>query len=154
MEIDEITEFIESLGGVLTLAPGPGSDFPEIAWGDRFFYYAPDGQVPTRVQPFATLVTKDNPDDTSSNLNRPGVFRLNISAGREAFTEHLGHPPREVADHRGDAGRSDTLLAHPVYAGAAWLAVVNPGARTDAAVRRLLVSAHARARAAYDRQSG
>ncbi|BAW07109.1 hypothetical protein KP696_34180 [Nocardia seriolae] len=78
MEIDEITEFIETLGGVLTLTPGPDSGFPEIAWGDKFFYYAPDGQVPTRTQPFATIVTKDYPDDTTSNLNRPGAFRLNL----------------------------------------------------------------------------
>ena len=46
MTVDEITEFIEALGGVLTLRPGPGDGSPEIAWGDRFFYYYPDGLAP------------------------------------------------------------------------------------------------------------
>ncbi|WP_439956282.1 DUF6194 family protein [Nocardia mikamii] len=41
MEINEIIEFIEKLGGVLTLTPRPGDDTPDISWGDTFFYYAP-----------------------------------------------------------------------------------------------------------------
>lgn len=153
MDIDEITEFIENLGGVLTLAPGPGSTFPELAWGDKFFYYAPDGQVPTRTQPFATIVTKDYPDDTASDLNRPGVFRLNISAGKAAFIDTLGHAPRETAEHPADASRADTWIAHPVYSSAAWLSVVNPSTATETAVEKLLSTAHERARAAYDRRT-
>ncbi|GAB0107315.1 hypothetical protein JMUB6875_63090 [Nocardia sp. JMUB6875] len=153
MDIDEITEFIENLGGVLTLAPGPGSGFPEIAWGDKFFYYAPDGQVPTRTQPFATIVTKDYPDDTASDLNRPGVFRLNISAGKAAFIDTLGHTPRDTAEHPADASRTDTWIAHPVYSSAAWLSVVNPSTNTETAVERLLSLAHERARAAYNRSN-
>jgi hypothetical protein len=153
MEIDEITEFIESLGGVLTLAPGPDSGFREIAWGDKFFYYAPDGQVPTRTQPFATIVTKNYPDDTTSDLDRPGVFRLNINPGRDAFTGQLGYTPRDIADHPTDASKPDTWIPHPVYASAGWLAVVNPASGTEAMAKELLTTAHARARAAYDRRA-
>jgi hypothetical protein len=29
--------------------------------------------------------------DTGSNLNRPGVFRLNIAVGRDRFEELLGY---------------------------------------------------------------
>ncbi|MGW4351508.1 DUF6194 family protein [Nocardia sp. NPDC004582] len=147
MDIEEITEYIESLGGVLTLAPDPASEYPEIAWGDRFFYYAPDGQIPTRTQPFATIITKDYPDDTTSQLYRPGIFRLNISAGREAFIAHLGHTPRESPDHPRDPAQTDALVAHPVYAGAAWLSVINPDTTTPA-VKEVLALAHNRARAA------
>ncbi|MFE3187533.1 DUF6194 family protein [Nocardia sp. NPDC059240] len=149
MEIEEITEFIETLGGVLTLAPAPGSPFPEIAWGDRFFYYAPDAQIPTRTQPFATIITKNYPDDTTSDLDRPEAFRLNIHAGRDAFVERLGHTPRETPAHPTDAAHRDTLIAHPVYATAGWLAVVNPATSTEPAVRELLTAAHARARTNY-----
>ncbi|MGW2666299.1 DUF6194 family protein [Nocardia tengchongensis] len=145
MDIEEITEYIESLDGVLTLTPGPGSGYPEIAWGDKFFYYAPDGQVPTRTQPFATIVTKDYPDDATSKLDRPGIFRLNISVGRDAFIAQLGHTPRETADHPLDTAAADSLFAHPVYASAAWLSVINPDTTTPT-VKELLVLAHDRAR--------
>jgi len=47
---------------VLVLRPTAGDDFPEIAWGDVFFYFSPDGQVPPG-QPFATVVTKDYPHE-------------------------------------------------------------------------------------------
>jgi hypothetical protein len=59
------------------------------SWGDLFFYYAPDGVVPTAGQPFATIVTKHYPDDAGSRLARPGAFRLNVAAGREAVRELL-----------------------------------------------------------------
>src|SRR5690606_14238046 len=81
MTIDEIIGYLTTLDGVLPLRPGPGDGSPEIAWGDTFFYYAPDGEVPARTQPFATIVTKNYPGDERSQLDRPGNFRLNISAG-------------------------------------------------------------------------
>ncbi|WP_067691457.1 DUF6194 family protein [Nocardia jejuensis] len=150
MSIDEIIEYIETMGAVLTLRPGPEDGSPEIAWGDVFFYYAPDGRVPTATQPFATIVTKDYPDDTTSRLDRPGAFRLNVSAGTEAYTRWIGHSPRDAADQ--DASVADVLLPHPVYRSAAWLSVVNPAARTDSPIRQLLGEAHARARRRYDRR--
>ncbi|BCK57637.1 DUF6194 family protein [Nocardia wallacei] len=153
MSIDEIIEFIESLGGVLVLRPGPGDGTPEIAWGDAFFYYAPDGQVPTATQPFATIVTKDYPDDRASRLDRPGAFRVNISAGKDAFTAWTGYPPRESAGRAGDSSITDTVLAHPVYGGAGWLAVVDPGPRTREPLRELLRAAHDRARTRYQRRA-
>ncbi|MGW4244378.1 DUF6194 family protein [Nocardia sp. NPDC004722] len=153
MNIDEITDFIENLGGVLTLAPGPGTPFPEIAWGDRFFYYAPDGEIPTRTQPFATIVTKNYPDDPTADLDHPNTFRLNINAGRQAFTELLGHTPRETPAHPVTPASHDTLIPHPTYATAAWLAVVNPGPATEPTIKSLLTEAHHRARTAYLRDA-
>ncbi|KAA0021588.1 DUF6194 family protein [Antrihabitans cavernicola] len=139
-----------ALGGVLTLRPVPGDGTPEISWGDSFFYYAPDGVVPTTTQPFATIVTKDYPDDEGSQLNRPGVFRLNIATTKATFQRHTGHAPSLPA--AGDPSVSDTVIAHPVYGRMAWLAVVDPGPRTGAAVQELLTAAHDRARSRYDRK--
>lgn len=153
MSIDEIITFTEALGGVLTLRPGPGDGSPEIAWGDTFFYYAPDGKVPATGQPFATIVTKDYPGDGRSGLKRRGAFRLNIGAGREAFARWTGHDPRDTTDGGSDPGTADTLVAHPVYASAAWLAVLNPGTRTREAVEELLRTAHDRARSRYQRRA-
>ncbi|WP_280462457.1 DUF6194 family protein [Nocardia carnea] len=151
MTIDEIIGYLTTLDGVLTLRPGPGDGSPEIAWGDTFFYYAPDGEVPARTQPFATIVTKNYPGDERSQLDRPGNFRLNISAGPEAFREWTGHTPRDANAVADDPSARDTVIAHPLYATGGWLAVVDPGQRTSAAVRELLATAHGRARSRMEK---
>ncbi|RZL82774.1 MAG: hypothetical protein EOP32_10000 [Rhodococcus sp. (in: high G+C Gram-positive bacteria)] len=155
MTIDDIIDFVEGLDGVLTLRPAPGDGSPEISWGDSFFYYSPDRVVPQATQPFATIVTKNYPGDESSRLDREGAFRVNVHAGKEAFIEAVGHTPREEgpADVDVDAGTPDTVIAHPVYGSAAWLAVIDPGPRTDAVTRELLRRAHALARARYERRA-
>ncbi|WP_433501163.1 DUF6194 family protein [Sphaerimonospora sp. CA-214678] len=153
MTIEEIIGFVDGLDGVLTFRPAPGDGSPEISWGDAFFYYAPDGVMPTTTQPFATIVTKDYPGDEASRLDRPDAFRVNISAGREAFIRWTGHAPREPAPTEADPGASDTVIAHPVYGDLGWLAVVNPGSRTESAIRELLRTAHRLARARCERRA-
>ena len=64
----------------------------------------------------------------------------------------LGHAPREQGSADVDAGAPDTVVAHPVYASAAWLAVVNPGTRTTQLTRELLRTAYAIARSRYERK--
>ncbi|PSL00389.1 hypothetical protein CLV30_11649 [Haloactinopolyspora alba] len=164
MKIDEITALVDDLDGVLTVRPGPGDGTPEIAWGDVFFYYAPDGVMPTTTQPFATIVTKNYPDDEASRLDRPDAFRVNVAAGKDSFVHWTGHDPRAPAastatgpgtgtDADADTDADDTVIAHPVYGSLGWLAVVNPGERTGAATRELLLKAHELARARYERRS-
>ena len=143
MTLEEIIGLVSGLDGVLTLTPGPGDEWPELSWGDAFFYYSPDGVVPTNVQPFATIVTKNYPGDESSRLDRPETFRVNIHAGKKEFTRPLGQAPSAM----------DTLIAHPVYGTAGWLAVVNPAANTETAVRELLETAYRLARARYERRA-
>ncbi|MFI2281696.1 DUF6194 family protein [Nocardia beijingensis] len=152
MTIEEIIGFVSALEGVLTLRPGPGDGSPEISWGDTFFYYSPDGVVPKTTQPFATIVTKNYPGDESSDLNRPNTFRVNIAAGKEAFTHWTGHTPRESSTPDNPSA-VDTLLPHPVYASAAWLAVINPGPRTAAPTRTLLNTAYELARTRHQRRT-
>ncbi|MFE1596188.1 DUF6194 family protein [Nocardia sp. NPDC058705] len=143
MTIDEIIDYVTGLGGVLLLQPTEGSDAPELAWGDTFFYYAPDGVVPAG-QPFATIVTKDYPGDETSDLNRPGSFRVNFAVSKATFTEAAAPT---------DASIDDTVVAHPLYASANWLAVVNPGQATEASVRAMLSEAHDRAHTRFERRA-
>lgn len=143
MTIEEIIGLVSGLDGVLTLTPGPGDEWPELSWGDAFFCYSPDGAVPTNVQPFATIVTKNYPGDESSRLDRPDTFRVNIHAGKKEFTRQLGQDP----------SATDTLIAHPVYGTAGWLAVVNPATNTETATRELLETAYRLARARYERRA-
>lgn len=151
MTMEQILDTLRGFDGVLELAPGPGSDSPEIAWGDHFFYYSPDGQVPLREQPYATIVTKDYPGDTSSDLDPPGRWRLNIHAGRDRFRDLVGSDPRTAAAEP-DTSAPDRFFPHPVYAQQGWVSVVNPGEATTAAALSLLRDAHEAARRRADRR--
>ncbi|MFI6515627.1 DUF6194 family protein [Spirillospora sp. NPDC050679] len=153
MTMEEIIGFVEGLEGVLTLRPAPGDGTPELSWGDAFFYYSPDGVVPTTVQPFATIVTKNYPDDEASRLDRPDAFRVNVFAGREEFVRWTGRAPRDPAAADADPSTDDTVIAHPVYGTSGWLAVVNPGPRTEEALRDLLTTAYRLARSRYERRA-
>ncbi|MFJ8208943.1 DUF6194 family protein [Streptomyces sp. NPDC096033] len=153
MTMDEIINFVDSLHGVLTIRPASGDGSPAISWGDTFFYYAPDGVPPAAAQPFATVVTKNCPGDEASALDRPDTFRVNIAAGKEAFIRWTGHAPREAAVSEVDPSAADTVMAHPVYGTVGWLAVVNPGPRTETATRELLSTAYHLARSRHERRA-
>jgi hypothetical protein len=146
---DELIVFIAALPGVAVVTASEANGAPEVAWGDSFFFYDPEGdQPPDRRLPFATIVIKDYDGfDTASNLNRPGVFRLNLSVGRVRFEDLVGYPPAQHAAHAEnvDYRELDCVLPHPTYATQAWVSILNPGPRTAALARSLIVEAHERA---------
>lgn len=109
--------------------------------------------MPKATQPFATIVTKNYPGDESSRLERPDTFRVNIAAGKEAFIQWTGRAPREPAADI-DPSILDTVIAHPVYGPVGWLAIVNPGRRSEEAARGLLRTAYQLARSRYERRTG
>jgi hypothetical protein len=151
MELQELVAFVRDLDGSLVLAPEAGSDAPEIAWGDSFFYYAPDGAVPQNVQPYATIVTKDYPDDARSGLNAPGRWRANIHVDRDTFAELVGERGRDLPDAA--YAEADAFLPHPVYGSLGWVCVVTPGPRTSERVLDLVRRAHEAARARAERRA-
>jgi uncharacterized protein DUF6194 len=89
---------------------------------------------------FATIVTTDEHDMGSpSNLAREGVFRLNISVGKETFNRLVGSIPDP------DYAAVDLVLPHPVYARQRWIAILNPSRETfDTALKPLVAEAHDR----------
>lgn len=139
MTTDDLIALVRTWDGVLVWEARSGDGSPEIAWGDAFLYYAPDGQVPTATQPFATIVAKDYPEDSASRLDRDGVFRLNVAVGRSEAAELTAG-----TDVAPDA--LDEVMAHPVYGPLGWVAILNPGGRTEETARRLLRTAYERAR--------
>lgn len=160
MSMHDYLERAREFEGVLELAPEEGGPFPEIAWGDHFFYYAPDGQTPQQGQPFATFVTKDYPDDALSELDRAGRWRLNIHVGRHRFVLLTGEEPRLSRDVSGtgtasgsvwDFAATDTVIPHPVYRAQGWIAVVNPSRDSLAVIVSLLEQAHADAKRRWHR---
>ena len=151
MSMQQILSAVRELDGALVLAPQAGSEFPELAWGDSFFYYAPDGRVPQHIQPYGTIVTKDYPDDTASRLDEEGRWRVNIHVDRHAFVRLTGEEPRSLTRTR-DFAAADVINPHPVYGALGWVAIVNPGERTASTVIELLRTAHEAARARFGRR--
>ncbi|WP_240615231.1 DUF6194 family protein [Arthrobacter ruber] len=166
--MDEILDEIRAFDGVVEVAPREGDGAPQIAWGDHFFYYSPDGTVPQHTQPYATIVTKDYPDDTRSNLDAEGRWRLNIHVG-SAKARQLVRDSASGVDASGDSASGidasdvgssgvdfsevDTILPHPVYGHLGWIAIVNPGQRVGAAVLELLHDAHEDERRRVERRA-
>ncbi|ADG77948.1 hypothetical protein TPAU25S_02844 [Tsukamurella paurometabola] len=144
MSMQQIIAFIRSLDDVVELAPESGSEFPEIAWGDHFFYFSPGGTIPQRGQPFATIVTKDYPDDDRCDLDPPGRFRVNAHVGRSRLDELVTGDPADDA-------AADQVIPHPLYSRQGWVAVVTPGPGSTDLVTGLLREAHAAAVARADR---
>ncbi|MFE1166518.1 DUF6194 family protein [Nocardiopsis sp. NPDC058789] len=154
MDQAEVIRYVTGLGEVDVETASRESGAPEVAWGDSFVLYDPDGRARERAgfTPFATVVTKDYPGfDTDSDLDRPGVFRVNVAVGRALFEEVVGHSPAAHAEHRRgfDFTELDRLLPHPVHATQGWVSVLNPGPRTAERTRELLALARERAAARY-----
>lgn len=151
MSMEQIIATVRGFDGVLVFIPEPGGDFPEIAWGDAFFHYAPDGRMPQNVQPYGTIVTKDYPGDTASDLDPADRWRVNIHVDRATFRELTGEEPRNLTRAR-DYAAADSVVPHPVYGALGWISVVNPGEATTEAVVELLHGAHEAARARSERR--
>lgn len=148
-----VIDRIGGLDGVDIVTATRESGAPEVAWGDTFFIYDPD-RILTGTQrfPFCTTVTKDYGEfDRLSNLNRPGVFRLNIGLSAHTYISLFGHPGN---DHLAGGGRDfslqDVLMPHPVYARQHWVCIVTPTETTfERTIWPLIIEAHERAAARY-----
>ncbi|HEY5856671.1 MAG TPA: DUF6194 family protein [Aldersonia sp.] len=140
MSPEDVITFVSGFPGVVAQTPGPGDGSPEIAWGDTFFFYDPDDRESARRMPFATIVVKNYPGfDEFSDLDREGVFRVNVGVGRERVPD--------VAEF--DYAAFDVLLPHPTYAKQGWVSIVNPGAATESVLRSFLIEAYERAKARH-----
>jgi hypothetical protein len=151
MDEASITRYIaDTFDGVDVVVASRETGAPEVAWGDIFFSFDPDRDLePKHRLPFATIVTKDYGDfDCASNLNRPGVFRLNIGVSKDTYRSLFGpqqplHPGASgVVDAGHDFTTVDHLMPHPVYAPQSWVCVLNPSEATFQAVRPLLAEAY------------
>ncbi|MCE6997832.1 DUF6194 family protein [Saccharothrix sp. S26] len=138
MNADEMKEHISStFAGVRVME----------AYGDTFFLYDPDGDLPPeRQMPFATIVNSDNYERVS-DLDQPGAYRLNIGLTKATYTAMFGAPPTE-RDEQGvlktefDYAERDRVMPHPVYASQHWVCVISPGRATLDAIGPLLTEAY------------
>ncbi len=124
MEADSIRQYItETFAGVDVVDKS----------GTSFFFYDPD-----HMFPFATLTTNDD-NDQASNLNREGVFRLNVGVSKQTFQSLFGSASGEG---RHDFTALDLIMPHPVYGKMYWVCVLNPSAATFEAVKTFLAEGY------------
>jgi len=113
--------------------------FPAVetstAFGYTFFYYSSE-----RVLPFATLISTDQEYDHFSDLDRPGVFRLNIGISKRTFQSLFGAAIIDL--NRYDFTALDLIMPHPEYARQHFVCVLSPGGATFEKVRTLLTEAY------------
>ena len=138
MDEASIRSYIDEFPGVDVEVASHEGGAPEIAWGDTFFIYDPDRNLEGAGRmPFATIVIKDYGDfDDASDLDRPGVFRLNIGVSKETFQSLF------VGEDEHDFAAIDVLMPHPVYGRNHWVCVLNPSEQTFEALKPLLAEAY------------
>ena len=124
--------------------------FPEVektnAYGYDMFFYRSD-----RKLSFATLISSDFDYDHVSNLNCPGVFRLNIGVSKQTFQSLFGTEEVNVKDY--DFTALDVIMPHPEYAQYHFICVLSPGEETFEKIRPLLAEAYDIAARRYTSQN-
>jgi hypothetical protein len=104
-------------------------------FGYTFFFYGSDHKLP-----FATLASSDNDYDRISNLDRPGVFRLNIGVSKQTFQALFGTAKVDVSSY--DFTVLDVIMPHPDYAQQYFICVLSPSEATFERIRALLAEAY------------
>ncbi len=113
--------------------------FPHVettqAYGYDMFFYRSD-----RKLSFATMIDADYDYDHYSNLNRPGVYRLNIGVSKQTFHSLFGTDDVDVSDT--DFTALDVIMPHPEYAQYHFICVLAPSDETFEKVKPLLAEAY------------
>lgn len=115
-------------------------------FGYIFFFYKTDHMVP-----FATIASSDNEYEQISNLDRPGVFRLNIGVSRETFQSLFGTAKVDVGSY--DFTALDVIMPHPDYSPQNFICVLSPSEAMFEKVRVLLAEAYEIAVRKYNRRN-
>jgi len=123
--------------------------FPKVetttAYGYNMFFYSSD-----RKLSFATLISSDYDYDHISNLNRPGVYRLNIGVSKQTFQSLFGTDEVNVKDY--DFTALDVIMPHPEYAQYHFICVLSPSEASFEKIKPLLAEAHEVAMKRYNKR--
>lgn len=116
----------------------------EENFGYLFYFVGDDHRLP-----FVTLANSDNEYDKVSNLNREGVFRINIGVSKETFQQLIGESNRETIDYT----QLNIFLPHPDYARQHFVCILNPSGENVEVTKKLIVEAHSIATTRYQRKA-
>lgn len=144
MKLDEIIKYCQdNLEGIIVVD----------SWGERGIFYNPDNKLKRGIY-VLTIKEKDGDNDAGSNLNREGVFRLNIGLRRSTFIHLFGKVPKRPAKGctvtmEYDFAEIDKIIPHPIYAWMSWICCLNPGAETFEQLKPFIQEAYEYAKEKY-----
>lgn len=116
------------------------------SWGERGVFYNPENRLKRGVY-ILTLKEKDGENDSASQLNRKGIYRVNIGVRKSTFEKMFGtvpaRPPKGgTADMGYDYTVTDRILPHPVYGWMSWICCLNPSEETFERLKPLIAEAY------------
>lgn len=116
------------------------------SWGEKGIFYNPNLVLKRGVY-VLTIKEKDGDNDKGSDLNREGVYRVNIGLRKQTFKQLFGKIPVRpaagcVVDMDCDFTATDIILPHPVYAWMGWISVLNPSKETFEKLKPLIQEAY------------
>lgn len=137
LEIGELLEFCSSNMEDLNITQ---------SWGETAIFYNPGGKL-KRGRYVATIKESDGEHDKASNLNREGVYRLNIGSPKEDFISMFQELPKRpragcVVDMDYDFTMINQWMPHPVYAWMGWVCIVNPSRDQEDVIHELLMKSY------------
>ncbi len=103
--------------------------------GYTFSFYRDD-----HMHAFATIASTGNEYEKISNLDRPGVYRLNIGVSRDTFQAMFGKGKIDVSAY--DFTALDIIMPHPDYSSQHFICVLSPSEATFEQIRPLLAEAY------------
>jgi hypothetical protein len=111
-------------------------------WGEKSFFYNP-GKKKKRGFYFITIKKKDGPNDQASNLDRDGIYRLNLGITEKSFINLFSMIPSRPAKGKSINGSCDftqlnILTPHPVYGWMKWVSILNPDPVSFELIKALL----------------
>jgi len=116
-----------------------------INLGYTFFFYRDD-----HMNAFTTIASTGNEYEQISNLDRPGVYRLNIGVGKETFQSLFGKDKIDVSVY--DFTALDVIMPHPDYSSQYFICVLSPSEATFERIRPMLAEAHDVAMKRYNKR--
>ena len=130
---------------------------PKASWGETSLFYNPDRALSNGVY-FCTVKDHDGANDTASDLDRPGVFRVALCLPRARYEQLFGDRPARpskggIVASGHDFTATDVLMPHPVYAWMGWVQVLSPSAATLTDLEPVFVEAYDAVVARYDAQA-
>jgi hypothetical protein len=113
-------------------------------FGYLFYFVGDDHRLP-----FVTIANSDNDYDSVSNLNREGIFRINIGVSKDTFDKLIPEYDAESVDH----SLLNTILPHPDYAKQNFICILNPSGENDDRTKALIEEAHSIAAVRFQRKA-
>ena len=139
MESEEILNYcLEHLEGTVSVS----------SWGEKGIFYNPDNRLKRGIY-ILTIKEKDGENDKGSNLDRDGIYRVNLGVRKQTFINMFNTIPKRpakgcVVDMDYDFTETDRIIPHPVYA-----CVLNPSNKTFEKLKPLIDEAYEYAKEKY-----